>query len=78
WASYNIAIGAIIGSMLRDSPLLAIAVSIPIAVALGLLVDRAIVRLDRRRALREASLAREAPDEVAEGPVESEGVPDVR
>ncbi|MFB6611676.1 DedA family protein [Agromyces sp. NPDC056379] len=78
WAAYNVAIGAIIGSMLRDSPLLAIAVSIPIAVALGLLVDRAIVRLDRRRALREESLARESPDEVTEGPVEGEGVPDVR
>ncbi|MFC9560406.1 DedA family protein [Agromyces sp. NPDC056965] len=78
WAAYNVAIGAIIGSMLRDSPLLAIAVSIPIAVALGLLVDRAIVRLDRRRALREASLPGETADEVTEGPVEGEGVPDVR
>ena len=50
WASYNVAIGAIIGSVLRDSPVLAIVVSIPVAIVLGLVVDRAITVLDARRA----------------------------
>ncbi|AWB95169.1 hypothetical protein DCE93_05460 [Agromyces badenianii] len=49
WACYNVAIGAIVGNVLRDSPLLAIAVSIPIAIALGVTVDRAVALLDARR-----------------------------
>lgn len=78
WASYNVAIGAIVGSMLRDSPFLAIAVSVPVAIVLGLVVDRAIRVFDDRRTVANASLARETADEVAEGPVEGEGIPDVR
>lgn len=50
WACYNVAIGALVGSALRDSPLLAVAVSIPIAIALGLVVDRAVAGLDAKRA----------------------------
>ncbi len=50
WACYNVAIGALLGALLRDSPLLAIAVSIPVAVVLGLLIDRTIARLDAARA----------------------------
>ena len=50
WACYNVAIGALLGALLRDSPLLAIAVSIPVAIVLGLLVDRTIARLDAARA----------------------------
>ncbi len=49
WACYNVAIGAIVGSALRDAPLLAIAISVPIAIALGLVVDRAVAGLDARR-----------------------------
>lgn len=50
WACYNVAIGALLGSLLRDAPLLAVAVSIPVAVVLGLLIDRTIARLDAARA----------------------------
>ena len=49
WATYNVAIGAIVGSALRDAPLLAIAISVPIAIALGLVVDRTIAAIDARR-----------------------------
>jgi membrane-associated protein len=49
WACYNVAIGAIVGSALRDAPLLAIAISIPIAIALGLVVDRVVAQLDALR-----------------------------
>lgn len=59
WACYNVAIGALVGSALRGSPLLAIAVSIPIAIALGLVVDRAVAGLDARRA---SSPGDEAPN----------------
>ena len=52
WATYNVAIGAIVGSALRDAPLLAIAISVPIAIALGLLVDRSIAAIDARRSPR--------------------------
>jgi len=52
WACYNVAIGAIVGAALRDSPLLATAISIPIAIALGLLIDRTVARLDARRTSR--------------------------
>lgn len=50
WACYDVAIGALLGSLLRESPLLAVAVSIPVVIALGLLVDRTIARLDAARA----------------------------
>ena len=49
WACYNVAIGAIVGTVLRDSPLLAVAVSIPIAIVMGLVVDRTTALLDARR-----------------------------
>jgi membrane protein DedA with SNARE-associated domain len=78
WAGFNVAIGAVVGGMLRDSPLIATAVSIPVAIVLGLAVDRVVVLLDRRRVRSRSSLPRETADEVAEGPVEGEGVPDVR
>jgi membrane-associated protein len=50
WACYNVAVGAIVGSALRDVPLLAVAISIPVAIVLGFVVDRAIAGLDARRA----------------------------
>ncbi|NUT57755.1 MAG: hypothetical protein HOQ00_02745 [Agromyces sp.] len=46
WALYNVGVGAIVGSAFRDAPLVAAAVSIPIAIALGLLVDRIVAGLD--------------------------------
>lgn len=52
WACYNVAIGAIVGSVLRDSPVLAIAVSIPLAIVFGLVIDRTMALLDARRLRR--------------------------
>lgn len=48
WAGYNVAIGAVIGNTVRDAPLLAVAISIPIAIALGLVVDRVVAGFDAR------------------------------
>ncbi|MFF2273120.1 DedA family protein [Agromyces sp. NPDC058136] len=42
WAGYNVAIGAAVGRVVGDSPLLAIAISVPLAIALGLVVDRLV------------------------------------
>jgi membrane-associated protein len=50
WACYNVAIGALVGSALGDDPLLAVVISVPIAIALGLVVDRAIAGLDAKHA----------------------------
>ena len=52
WATYNVAVGAIVGSALPDAPLLAIAISVPVAIALGLVVDRAIATIEARRSPR--------------------------
>jgi membrane protein DedA with SNARE-associated domain len=49
WAGYNVAVGAIVGSALHDAPLVAVAISIPIAIVLGLVVDRVVAGLDARR-----------------------------
>jgi len=49
WAGYNVAIGAIVGSAIRDAPLMAVGISIPIAIALGLVIDRVVAGLDARR-----------------------------
>jgi len=50
WALYNVGVGAIVGSAFRDTPLVAVAVSIPVAIGLGLLVDRIVAGLDARTA----------------------------
>lgn len=50
WAGYNVAIGALVGNAVRDAPLLAVAISVPIAIVLGLVVDRTIAGLDAKRA----------------------------
>jgi membrane-associated protein len=49
WAAYNVAVGAIIGSAFVDAPLLAVAVSMPVAIVLGIVVDRAVAGLDAPR-----------------------------
>jgi len=49
WAGYNVAVGAIVGSALHDAPLVAVTISIPIAIVLGLVVDRVVAGLDARR-----------------------------
>lgn len=64
WACFNVAIGAIVGELLGDSPLIAIAISVPTAIVLGLVVDRAVAGLDARRASRPAG-----PVDSGPGPV---------
>ncbi|WP_350347034.1 VTT domain-containing protein [Agromyces sp. G08B096] len=49
WAGFNTAVGAIVGRALGDQPLAAVAVSIPVAIGLGLAVDRLVGALDARR-----------------------------
>lgn len=50
WAAYNVAIGAIVGAALPETPLVAILVSVPIAILLGLAIDRVATGLDARTA----------------------------
>ncbi|WP_448809587.1 DedA family protein [Agromyces bauzanensis] len=50
WAAYNVGIGAVVGSSLGDAPLAAVAISIPLAISLGLVVDRVVQGLDARNA----------------------------
>jgi membrane-associated protein len=49
WAVYNLGVGALFGAALSDTPLLAIAVSVVVAVALGVTVDLVVQRLAGRR-----------------------------
>ena len=44
WTGYNVTVGAVIGSAFTENPLLGVAVSIPVAIMLGLLIDRLITR----------------------------------
>ncbi|GAA4376539.1 DedA family protein [Agromyces bauzanensis] len=49
WAAYNVAIGAVVGTALDEAPLAAVVISIPVAITLGLVVDRIVAGLDARR-----------------------------
>jgi membrane protein DedA with SNARE-associated domain len=48
WAIYNVALGATVGAWLGDNPILAVVVSVVVAVAVGLLIDAIRVRRERR------------------------------
>ena len=50
WAVYNVAIGSLFGSLLRDTPLLAIVVSVAVAISLGVTIDLVVGRMSARRA----------------------------
>lgn len=47
WAAYNTGMGAVVGSAFEDQPLIAVAISIPVAVLLGLSVDAVVRRVSR-------------------------------
>ncbi|GLI25848.1 membrane protein [Agromyces rhizosphaerae] len=64
WAIYNVAVGGLVGSTLREDPLLAVAISVPVAIALGLAVDRVVAALDARRE-RGRQVNDETPDHHA-------------
>lgn len=44
WAVYNSAVGLVFGRLLASTPVLAIAVSVVVAFALGVLIDRVVTR----------------------------------
>ncbi len=50
WAIYNVAVGAAFGTALPGNPLLAIALSVAVAVVLGITVDLVTQRLSKRSA----------------------------
>lgn len=52
WAVYNIAVGALFGSALPDTPLLAIALSVVVAIVFGVAVDLVVQRHSALRASR--------------------------
>jgi membrane-associated protein len=49
WAAYNVLVGAVFGAWFEGSPVLAVVVSVVVAVGLGMLVDRASTIAARRR-----------------------------
>ena len=61
WAVYNLTIGALFGAVLSDAPLLAVGLSVVVAVALGITVDLIVQRVAARRATP-APEAGQAPD----------------
>jgi membrane-associated protein len=52
WAAYNIAVGALFGRALPDTPLLAIGLSVVVAIVLGVAVDLVVQRHSALRASR--------------------------
>lgn len=54
WALYNTVVGAFFGSVLADLPVLAVAISVVVAIALGLAIDALVARAIRRREERES------------------------
>lgn len=74
WALYNTGVGMAFGAVLRDQPILAIVLSVVVAIALGILVDLALTRISaawrRRRGRRQAGL-----DTAAAPPTRPEAPP---
>lgn len=52
WALYNVGVGAVFGSLMRDTPVLAVVTSVVVAVVLGLSIDLVARRLATRRSPR--------------------------
>ncbi len=49
WALYNVGVGLTFGSLLRSQPVLAIVISVIVAISLGVLVDTIAARIAARR-----------------------------
>jgi membrane protein DedA with SNARE-associated domain len=49
WAVYNATVGLAFGAILRDQPVLAVVISVVVAIGLGILVDAIAQRLAARR-----------------------------
>jgi membrane-associated protein len=52
WASYNAFVGALFGAWFEGNPLVAVAISVAVALVLGVLVDRATALLSTARSSR--------------------------
>jgi membrane-associated protein len=50
WALYNCLIGALFGAWLADNPVLAVVVSVIVAISLGITIDTIVARVSARRA----------------------------
>ena len=50
WSTYQASVGAIVGMLVPGGPVVAVIVSVVVAVGLGVVVDAAVARLSRRRA----------------------------
>jgi len=61
WAAYNSVIGAFFGHLLKQYPLLAIAVSVAVAITLGIVVDLIARQLSRWQAHRRAGRELDGP-----------------
>lgn len=55
WAIYNASVGLAFGVILRENPVLAVVVSVVVAIGLGLIVDAIASRLSARREARAAT-----------------------
>ena len=55
WALYNTVVGAFFGAVLAELPVLAVAISVVVAIALGLAIDALVARALRRREGRESA-----------------------
>ena len=53
WALYNTVVGAFFGAVLAELPLLAVAISVVVAIGLGLAIDTIVARTIRRQEARE-------------------------
>ncbi|HEU5222806.1 MAG TPA: DedA family protein [Candidatus Lumbricidophila sp.] len=53
WAAFNATMGAVVGASFGDQPLLAVAISVPVAVVCGFGID-AVIRIIERRTLAES------------------------
>jgi membrane-associated protein len=53
WALYNTGVGVLFGTALRDQPVLAVGISVLVAIALGVTVDLAVNRWARSRSSAE-------------------------
>lgn len=64
WSAFSVGIGLLAGHWVEDNPLLGVALGLVLALALGLIVDHTVQRVDRARARRRA--AEPAPSAIGE------------
>lgn len=65
WGIFNVAIGAGVGSWLTDQPLIAVLISVPVALVVGFTIDTVVRTLARRREKRRAGTHPGEPEAAA-------------